>query len=401
MRTRILTRTVWVLSLVSLFTDMASEMLYPVMPLYLQSIQFSVLLIGLLEGLAEATAGLSKGYFGKLSDATGRRAPFVQAGYALSALSKPLLVVWALPAWVFAVRTLDRLGKGLRTGARDALLAHEAPPGAKARVFGFHRSMDTLGAVLGPLVALLYLMAFPNDYATLFWLAAVPGALAVGAALLWVRDKKPAPPHAQSATPKARVSFWASFSYWRLAGPAYRRLVVGLLAFALVNSSDVFLLLMAREAGFSGTQAVGLYIFYNLVYALFSYPLGALADRLSPRRVLLAGLVLFAGVYAGMAWLTSMWAIGACFFVYGLYAAATEGVAKAWLVQTVPPAHTATAVGTFSGFQSLCALLASAWAGAVWAGVGPQAVFAVSGVGALGVVAYLAWAGPKGPQAEG
>ncbi|UOQ74354.1 MFS transporter [Hymenobacter cellulosilyticus] len=146
---KFLTRTIWLLSLVSLFTDLASEMLYPVMPLYLQSIGFSVVFIGVLEGLAEAVAGLSKGYFGQWSDRLGRRRPFVQWGYGLSALSKPLLAVLAAPWWVFLVRALDRLGKGLRTGARDALLADEAPAGRRGAVFGFHRALDTLGPCWG------------------------------------------------------------------------------------------------------------------------------------------------------------------------------------------------------------------------------------------------------------
>jgi sugar phosphate permease len=146
-----ITRTVWILSIVSLLTDTASEMLYPIMPIYLKTIGFSIVLIGVLEGMAEATAGLSKGYFGKLSDISGRRVPFVQMGYALSAISKPMMALFTAPLWIVFARTLDRLGKGIRTGARDALLSDEATPETKAKVFGFHRSMDTFGAVIGPL----------------------------------------------------------------------------------------------------------------------------------------------------------------------------------------------------------------------------------------------------------
>lgn len=143
-----ITKTIWVLSLISLFSDTASEMLYPIMPIYLKSIGFSIVLIGILEGLAEATAGFSKGYFGKLSDNTGKRTPFVQIGYALSALSKPMMAVFVYPLWIFFARTIDRIGKGIRTGARDALLSDEATEATKGKTFGFHRSMDTLGAVL-------------------------------------------------------------------------------------------------------------------------------------------------------------------------------------------------------------------------------------------------------------
>ncbi|MBS1975561.1 MAG: MFS transporter, partial [Bacteroidetes bacterium] len=166
-----ITRTIWLLSLVSLFTDMASEMLYPVMPVYLKSIGFSVLFIGVLEGLAEATAGLSKGYFGRLSDNSGKRVPFVQAGYGLSAIAKPMLALFVYPLWIFFSRTLDRLGKGIRTGARDAILSDEATSETKGKIFGFHRSLDTLGAVIGPLLAVLYLYFFPGHYKSLFLLA--------------------------------------------------------------------------------------------------------------------------------------------------------------------------------------------------------------------------------------
>ena len=152
---------------------MASEMLYPIMPIYLKSIGFSIVLIGLLEGLAEATAGLSKGYFGKLSDNTGKRAPFIQVGYALSAISKPMMALFIYPLWIFFARTIDRFGKGIRTGARDAKLSDEATTETKGKVFGFHRSMDTLGAVIGPLLALLYLWYYPEDYKTLFIIAFV------------------------------------------------------------------------------------------------------------------------------------------------------------------------------------------------------------------------------------
>ena len=152
-----ITKTVWILSVVSLYTDTASEMLYPIMPIYLKTIGFSIVLIGILEGVAEAIAGLSKGYFGKLSDNLGKRVPFVQIGYAFSAISKPMIALFIYPLWVFFARTIDSVGKGIRTGARDAILSDEATPSTKGKIFGFHRSMDTMGAVLGPALALLYL----------------------------------------------------------------------------------------------------------------------------------------------------------------------------------------------------------------------------------------------------
>ncbi|WP_460623728.1 MFS transporter [Hymenobacter tenuis] len=378
-----LTRAVWLLSLISLFTDLASEMLYPVMPLYLQSIGFSVVYIGLLEGVAEAVAGLSKGYFGQWSDRLGRRVPFVQWGYGLSALSKPMLAVLATPAWVLLARTVDRLGKGLRTGARDALLSDETTPTDRGKVFGFHRSMDTLGAVLGPLAALGWLAAHPAAYRPLFLWAFVPGVLAVLISLL-LRERRTIP----SGRPV--VPFWASFSYWRQASPAYRRVVGGLVLFALFNSSDAFLLLLARQRGLSSPQVIGLYILYNIVYVLSAWPLGHLSDRLGPRKLLTGGLVVFAGVYGGMALAHDGWVFGLLFACYGLYAAATEGVGKAWISTLCAPSDTGAALGTLGGLSSLAALGASAGAGLLWQWQGAGLTFGLAAAVALGVAGYLA-----------
>ena len=377
-----LTRAVWLLSLISLFTDLASEMLYPVMPLYLQSIGFSVVYIGVLEGVAEAVAGLSKGYFGQWSDRLGRRVPFVQWGYGLSALSKPMLAVLATPAWVLLARTVDRLGKGLRTGARDALLSDETTSADRGKVFGFHRSMDTLGAVLGPLAALGWLAAHPGQYRPLFLWAFVPGVVAVLITLV-LRERR--------AVPSGRpvVPFWASFGYWWQAPPAYRRVVGGLLVFALFNSSDAFLLLLARQRGLSAPAVIGLYILYNLIYVLSAWPLGHLADRLGPRRLLVGGLLVFAGVYGGVVLAHDMWTFGALFALYGLYAAATEGVGKAWVSTLCNKADTGAALGTLGGLSSLAALLASGLTGVLWQWRGPELPFRLAAGAALVVAFYL------------
>jgi MFS family permease len=380
---KIITRNVWILSLVSLFTDMASEMLYPVMPVYLKSIGFSIVLIGVLEGFAEATAGLSKGYFGNLSDRTGLRKPFVQIGYALSALSKPMMAVFTYPLWVFFARTTDRLGKGIRTGARDALLSDEATPETKGRVFGFHRSMDTIGAVIGPMLALLFLQFYPGNYTTLFFLAFLPGILAIVFTALIQEKKK------LKTVAIIKPGFWDFLQYWRRSPAQYRKLTGGLLFFALFNSSDVFLLLQVKAAGLSDSAVIGMYIFYNLVYAAAAYPMGVLADRLGMKRVFVSGLLLFAAVYAGMAFASTWPVFAALFFVYGLYAAATEGVAKAWMTNISAKEDTATAIGTYTAFQSVSALLASSLAGFIWYTAGPAAVFSISAVAGGGVAIYV------------
>ncbi len=380
-----ITRTVWVLSLVSLLTDTASEMLYPVIPVYLQTIGFSVLLIGVLEGLAEAIAGLSKGYFGKLSDMTGKRVPFIQAGYLLSALSRPLMAMFTWPMWVFMARTMDRFGKGLRTGARDALLSAEATPATKGRVFGFHRSMDTLGAVIGPALALLYLYFYPTQYRNLFFIALAPGLLAVSFSF-FLKDKS-----RKSLSEENEFKLFSFLHYWKTAPTTYRRVTAGLLAFTLFNSSDVFLLLKARSAGLNDTEVIGFYIFFNLVYALFSYPLGILADKLGLKRMFLSGLAAFTGVYLGMGLSENMYLIGGMFFLYGVYYAATEGVSKAWISNISAPEDTATAIGTYTGFQSICTLIASTLAGLIWVRFGAQATFLVTASAATLVAVYFAF----------
>lgn len=382
-----ITRTVWILSLVSLFTDIASEMLYPVMPLYLKSIGFSILLIGILEGAAEATAGLSKGYFGKLSDSTGKRMPFVQLGYAFSAISKPLMAVSVFPVWVFFVRTVDRLGKGLRTGARDAILSGEATPATKGKIFGFHRSMDTTGAVLGPILALLYLQWRPEDYKTLFILAFLPGIVAVILSLI-LKDKRNNMPRQQ-----LRVSFFSFLQYWKKSPPLYRKLVTGLLIFTLVNSSDVFLLLKAKQEGLHDSEIISIYIFYNLVYAIFAFPVGILADRLGLKGTFIIGIMIFSIVYTGMAFGNKSYHFYILFFLYGLYAASTEGISKAWITNISSKEDAATAIGTYAAFQSICTMLASAMAGFIWFRFGDSAVFLMSAIIALLVAVYIAFIG--------
>jgi len=378
-----ISRTVWILSLVSLFTDTASEMLYPIMPIYLKTIGFSIVLIGILEGVAEATAGFSKGYFGKLSDNSGKRVPFVQLGYALSALSKPMMAVFIYPLWIFFARTTDRIGKGIRTGARDAILSDEATPETKGKVFGFHRSMDTLGAVLGPSLALVYLYFFPQDYKTLFYIAFFPGLLAVFSTFL-LKDKKTG-----AIKPKVSTPFFSFLKYWKLSPVAYRKLVMGLLVFTLFNSSDVFLLLKAKQSGLDDTMVIGIYIFYNLIYALFAFPVGILADKVGLKKIFIIGLALFAAVYFGMAVNTNVYLFFGLFFLYGVYASATEGISKAWISNITDKSDTATAIGTYTGLQSICTMLASSLTGLIWFRFGATVAFIATAGMTLLVMIYM------------
>ena len=380
---RIITPTIWLLSLVSLFADVASEMLYPVIPIYLQNIGFSVFLIGILEGVAEATAGFSKGYFGNWSDHIGRRLPFVRMGYFLSALSKPLMVVFTYPLWVFGARTTDRIGKGLRTAPRDALLSSETSPQTKAQVFSFHRGFDTLGAVFGPLIALAFIYFYPGKLTSLFYIAVIPGMLAVLITYA-IKEKKFTPKTTQQSP-----GFFSYFKYWGKAPIEYRKLITPLIIFALFNSSDMLLLLKVKESTDSNTTTIMVYVFFNLVYAISSFPLGLLADRINMKIIFLGGLILFSISYFAMAQTQSNLAFYIIFGIYGLYMAATEGISKAWLSNMVKKEETGTAIGLFVALQSLSLMIASAFAGLIWSLYGAAYAFILTAIVSLLVFIYM------------
>lgn len=367
----------------SLFADIASEMLYPILPIYLKSIGYSILFIGFLEGVAEFVAGYSKGYFGNLSDIQGKRVPFVRFGYALSAISKPLLAISRMPYLVFFSRTLDRIGKGVRTGARDALLSEETTASSKAQIFGFHRSFDTLGAVIGPSIALIFLAIYPNQYIYLFYLAIVPGFISIGLTFL-LKEKEN-----QTKQTGKTTSLFSYLSYWKQTNSNYRKLVFGLLVFALWNSSDVFLILKAKEVGLSDTTIIGIYIFYNLVYAVFAFPFGILADRMGLKRMFLFGISMFIFVYWIMGTYQTVGWIVFAFFLYGLFASATEGIGKAWISNLVPSEEVGTAIGMFTGLQSFATFFASVIAGWIWFTFGAGVTFLITGLFALLVWMYL------------
>jgi MFS family permease len=378
-----ISKTVWVLSIVSLLTDVASEMLYPVMPIYLKSIGFSALIIGILEGFAEATAGFSKGYFGNLSDKMNKRVLFVRGGYFLSAVSKPMLAVFTFPLWVFLSRGFDRLGKGIRTSARDSILSAEATPETKARIFGLHRAMDTAGAMLGPVAALVFLYFYPDSFAPLFIIAFVPGMFGV-LLTYFIKDKTIEGPVSVS-----KKGFFSFLLYWKTSAKEYKMLVTGLLFFTLINSSDVFLLLLIKHIGYSNTEVIMVYIFYNLIYTLASYPVGILADRLGLKNIFTMGLIMFAVVYCGMAFTPSLPVIFILFAVYGIYAASTESISKAWISNISNKQDVATAIGFYTSFGSLFTMLASVLAGFLWNTFNPSVTFLVSSAGAVVCVMYF------------
>ena len=379
-----ITRVIWILSLVSLFNDVASEMLIPIMPLYLKSIGFSVLIIGILEGVAEFIAGLGKGYFGKISDNIGKRAPFVQSGYALSAIAKPMVVFIVNPFWVLLGRSFDKIGKGLRTGARDAILSDESAHTDRGKVFGFHRSMDTVGAAIGPAIALLFLIYHPGNYKNLFLFSIFPGIVAVALTFL-IKDKKTEQEH----RPKTPVRLFPKFDYWKRSTTAYKSLVIGLVFFTLFNSSDVFLILKMKESGTSDIVLIGIYIFYNLVYALTSFPVGIIADKIGLKKIFIIGLLIFAFVYFGMGINNNVYVYAFLLFCYGLFYSCNEGISKAWISKVCDKRDTATAIGIFSGLQSIATLIASSLAGFIWYKFGSLYTFIITASVAVLVVVYI------------
>jgi MFS family permease len=396
-KNKILTKTILLVSFVSLFTDIASEMLYPIMPVYLRSIGFSILLIGILEGVAEATAGLSKGYFGNLSDIRQKRVPFIRWGYSLSAFSKPMMALFTFPIWIFFARTLDRFGKGIRTSARDAMLSDETTPEHKGRVFGFHRSMDTIGAAIGPVFALIFLWIYPEQYKWLFFIAFFPGVVAISLTY-FLKDKNTqihkftnSPVHQLASSPviPPKIKFFSYFKYWGKSSKGFRFLVSGLLLFTLFNSSDAFLLLALKNQGMPDTHMIGFYIFYNMVYAALAYPIGIASDKIGLKTTMITGLMIFSGVYFCFGFAASTIAFGLLFLFYGIYAASTEGISKALISNIAAKSDTATAIGFYNSFASIFTLLASSLAGILWYSIGPKAMFMVSGIGVFFVTVYL------------
>jgi MFS family permease len=367
---------------VSFFADVSSELLYPITPLFLTLVLGApYAAVGMIEGVAEATASLLKSVSGRWSDRTGARKPFVIGGYTLSALAKPLIGVASGWALVLLARVLDRFGKGLRSSPRDALLADSIAPEYRGRAFGWHRAMDTAGAVIGPLLALWLITVLHDNLRMVFFWAFIPGLLGALLVLL-VRERR----HRVEAKAVPSIAYGA-------LPPGFRNYLWAWGIFSIANSSDVFLILRANQTlGGALPQVILLYVLYNLIYAIASPWLGHLSDTMGRRRVLIGGLLVFTLVYTGFALATQGWHIWALFAIYGLYTAATDGVGKALAVDLVPKEIRASALGLLGTVTGLAALLASTVAGSLWtlarahqplASQGAWAPFLYGAVGAL------------------
>jgi MFS family permease len=380
-----LTRNLVILTLVSLTQDAASELLYPLLPLFLTGVLAAPpVVLGIVEGSAEAAAGISKYVAGRWSDGRTRR-PFVTAGYALAALGK-VLVAAAL-AWpmVLLGRVVDRLGKGVRAAPRDALIAASVPREDYGRAFGFHRTGDTLGAVIGPLIALAGLALLGGDVRAVMWWAVVPAVLSTLLTFLVVEKRRSRPLDERPDEPTVVLPVLPKSPL----PPEFWRVTAILVGIAVVNFPDVLLLLRVSELGFTTTQVVLAYVVYNLVYTLGSYPAGAWSDRLPRPLVYGVGLVAFAAAYTGLGLVDHSGWVFVLMAVYGVFPAFTDGVGKAWISTLVTDQHRGRAQGVFQSLTNAAVFVAGLWAGLTWT-LGPgNGVVPLLVSGSLGLVAGL------------
>jgi MFS family permease len=376
-----LRRNVWVMTITSFLTDVSSEMLFNLVPLFLsQVLGARTGLIGLIEGLAETTASLLKLVSGWLSDKLGKRKALAVIGYGLSTLAKPFLLLANAWGWVLGVRFSDRVGKGIRTSPRDALLSESVDQDRRGLAFGLHRAGDTAGAVLGILIALLVVSQLQGQAATLergtfntiVWLSVIPAALAV---LVLAFGATEIPPAAEETELERRS-----------AGSLSRRFklfIVLIVVFTLGNSSDAFLVLRASDLGLTVAGVLGMFIIFNLTYALISTPAGALSDRIGRKALLVGGWIFYALVYGGFALASQRWQVAALMAAYGVYYGLTEGVAKAFVADLVPSEKRGTAYGIYNAAVGVAAFPASLIAGLLWQGAGDW-----SGLGAWSPFAF-------------
>lgn len=382
-----LPRPVWLLGLTSLFTDTASESIYPLLPVYLTRVLGAgAASLGLIEGVAEAANSLLKVFSGHLSDRWKIRRPIVIGGYGLSSAVRPLTALIVSWPQLLAVRFLDRVGKGVRDAPRDAMLAACATPDTRGRVFGFHRSMDHVGAIVGPLLASAFLFAYPGQYRWLFALTIVPGALAV-ASLFFVEEPKVEERSGTVAAPRTGEGVLPS---WRDLPPRFFIVLGVFLVFALGNSADAFLLLRLSDAGVAAPLIPVLWALLHVVKAVMSTWGGVKSDRWGRRAVIGAGWVVYGLVYAGFAASASVTTLIAWFLVYGVYYGLSEGTEKALVADLAPAELRGTAFGIYNGALGIGALLASVVFGLVWKFVSPTAAFGLGAALALLAAVLLA-----------
>lgn len=373
---------IWILSITSLLTDVSSEMLANVLPLFLYNVLgVQTTVIGLIDGVAEATASLVKVYSGRLSDQLGKRKVLAVIGYGLSTIAKPFLFFASTWGWVLGVRFTDRVGKGIRTAPRDALLAGSAKPEQRGLAFGLHRAGDTAGAFLGLAIAALIIWltqsttsALTRHTFQLIVLASIiPAVLAVLILALGARDVE------TSTAKKADIPRLG----WKTLDRRFRIFLLVVVLFTLGNSSDSFIILRGQERNLSVLQIMGMLMTFNAVYSILSGPAGSLSDRIGRRKLILAGWLVYGLIYLGFALARTGGQVWVLFGLYGIYYALTEGTAKALVADLVPQEQRGTAYGYFNAAIGLTALPASLIAGALWQWINPAAPFFFGAVMAL------------------
>ena len=375
-------RNIFFLGLVSFFTDISSEMIYPLLPVFLISVLgVGPTFVGLVEGVAEATASFLKLFSGWISDRRQKRKFLVVSGYTLSTLTRPLVAV-ATAGWhVLFIRFLDRVGKGIRTSPRDALIADSAPEWEHGKAFGFQRALDHTGAVIGPLIAFLLLTFITQQYRTLFLLAYIPGIIALILLIFGVKERKAAQPGPSSQpVPLTLRPFDRRFKIFLLI----------IILFSLGNSSDAFLILKAKEAGVSVSLLPVLWAVLHISKSLSATPGGTLSDRYGRRKLIIAGWILYGGVYFGFASAQTSEMVWILFVVYGLFYGLTEGGERALVANLVQPHLRGTAYGLFHFSIGLSTLPASLLMGFLWETFSPKAAFSFGAVLAL-LAAVLLW----------
>jgi MFS family permease len=369
-----LSRNVFLTGLVSFLMDASSEMIYPLVPLFLANVLgINKSVIGLIEGIAESTASLLKVFSGWFSDRLGRRKHLMALGYGISALSRPIIATAGSWPHVLIARFVDRTGKGVRTAPRDAIIAEASDATHLGRAFGFHRSMDTFGAVVGPGLALLFLHFSPGNYRAVFWFSLIPAVLAVLVILFFIKERR------VDRRGVGRPRFAISHFDWRVK---YFLLITAI--FAIGNSSDVFLILKAEQVGIQTAAIPAVYLMFNLIYSVSGIPAGIAADKFGRRRLILSGFLLFFLVYLGFANAGRAGHIWILFALYGVYMGITEGVQKAYLASMIPTDFKATGFGVYSMAIGLATLPASVLAGWLWDHVSPAAPFYL-GAGTAGL----------------
>lgn len=371
-------RNVLALTAVSFFTDVSSEMIYPLLPLFLTgTLGASATVLGAIEGAAESAASLLKLASGWWSDRVTRRKPFVVFGYVLATVARPLIALAQSASQVLAIRLTDRVGKGIRTSPRDALIADSVHPSVRGRAFGFHRAGDHAGAVIGPLIAFALLSGAAVSLRNVFWLAAIPGAIALLVLIIAVREvpRDPLPSPTSPAIDAGAGTLTATPP--RELGASFWRYLFVVLLFTLGNCSDAFLLLRANQLGVPIALIPILWAMLHVVKSLSSTPSGALSDRIGRKPLIVSGWVLFAGVYVGMAYATAAWHAWALFAAYGVFFGLTEGTEKAFVADLVPAARRGTAYGWYHFAIGIAALPASLVFGMIWDRAGATAAFTV------------------------